>query len=287
MEKKEVSVNTVVKSIITGFASYGVIFYILVLLVYVIASKMTSNVGALENSTLVLVLAALFALFLYTLVRFTCRVSTLDVFKKCVINPESHARVGKKMTLFYTICIALCIFSGLMLLNLNLKYARAEIAYYKVFNSQSFSEEYVNMQEEKMTEEYNAKKDIMVKTTVIIELGLVLGFLSLVNYQGRMLGRYNEYEKVHKETENVEKVDNADSLENTDNTGKTEVNAENVAEIVDNNSNTNDENIIVDNTYDSDGNSIAENSDNNENSVNDNIDNNENNSNDNNDNMNN
>ena len=195
MEKKEVSVNTVVKSIITGFASYGIIFYISVLLILVIAGRLTANVSSLKNENIKIVISVIFAVLCFIIVRFTCRVSTMDVFKKCIMNPESNMRVGKKMTLFYVICVILCMFTGLMLLNLNLKYARAEIAYYRVFNSQVFSQELVDMKEQEMNAKYDVDKDYMVKTSVIVEIGLVLGFLSLINYQGKMLEKYNEYMK--------------------------------------------------------------------------------------------
>ena len=49
----------------------------------------------------------------------------------------------------------------------------------------------------------------MVISTVIVELGLTFGFLSLINYQGKMLERYNDYKEEQKEIkeENVESVD--------------------------------------------------------------------------------
>ncbi len=233
MEKKEASVNTVVKSIITGFASYGIIFYVFVILLLVIAGKMTAGATNLKTETTRIVLSVVLAVFCFVLVRFTCRVSTMDVFKKCIMNPESYGRVTKKMTLFYLICIGMAMFTGLSLLNLNLKYERAEIAYYKVYNSQVFSPEYVDSKEKEMNQQYDHNKANIVKTTVIVELGIVLGFLSLINYQGKMLERYNEYEKAEKAdtqtgapeeeilTGNVEEAENVGKTENTENTENT------------------------------------------------------------------
>ena len=216
MEKKEVSVNTVVKSIITGFASYGIIFYVIVVLSLILVGQMTAGTQGLRENGTKIILSTMLAIFCFVLVRFTCRVSTMDVFKKCIMNPESYSRVEKKMTIFYLICIAMAMFTGLSLLNLNLKYERAEIAYYKVFNSQSFSEEYVNMQEQKMNEQYIINKNNIVKSTVIVELGIVLGFLSLINYQRKMMIRYNEYDKAKAFEKTSEKLEEVvqDSQEN-------------------------------------------------------------------------
>jgi len=213
MEKKEVSVNTVVKSIITGFASYGIIFYVMVVLLLVLAGKMTTNAQGLKIESTRMILSVILAIFCFVLVRFTCRVSTMDVFKKCIMNPESYGRVVKKMTVFYVICIVMTIFTGLSLLNLNLKYERAEIAYYKVFNSQAFSQEYVEKLEQDMNEQYNIKKNSIVKSTVIVELGIVLGFLSLINYQRKMLSRYNEYEKANIVAASEEKTESTETIE--------------------------------------------------------------------------
>jgi len=129
------------------------------------------------------------------------------------MNPESYGRVVKKMTVFYVICIVMTIFTGLSLLNLNLKYERAEIAYYKVFNSQAFSQEYVEKLEQDMNEQYNIKKNSIVKSTVIVELGIVLGFLSLINYQRKMLSRYNEYEKANIVAGSEEKTESTETIE--------------------------------------------------------------------------
>ena len=196
MNKKEVSINRVVKSIITGFASYGIIFYILTILILVLGNYMVArNVTSLNGNTARIVLSVVFALFIFFMIRFTCRLSTMDVFKKCVINKESHIRISKKISVFYIICIALCIFTGLALLNANLKYAREEIEYYKVYYSSdnSFSQEHIDMLNKENIERYNEKRNTMVTSTIIIELGLTFGFLSLINYQGKMLERYNEY----------------------------------------------------------------------------------------------
>ena len=225
MEKKEVSINAIVKSIITGFASYGIIFYIVIAILLVVFNRITIEVPSMKVESVRIILSIVFAVFCFVLVRFVCRVSTMDVFKKCIANPESYGRIGKKMSVFYIVCIALSIFTSLTLLNLNLKYARAEIAYYKVFNSQKFSQEYVNIQEQKMNEQYNKDKNILVKTTVITQIGLVLGFLSLINYQGKMLARYNDYEK----SKRVEaSIDNnvIETIEKSDTEEKVEENKE-------------------------------------------------------------
>lgn len=209
MEKKEVSVNKMVRAIITGFASYGIIFYVLTLLILVLANRMTNLLENISNSNVKVFVFVFFGIALFFLIRFICRVSTMDAFKKCVVDKENYDRINKKLSIFFIVCIILSLFAGLMLVYLDLKVQRNSINYYlNAYLPQSFSKEQIDESISiKAWNDYNIKRNAEVGSMIAVELGIAFGFLSLINYQGKMLDRYNTFNSKNMEIESNTNVE--------------------------------------------------------------------------------
>lgn len=193
MEKKEISCRTTVKAIITGFVSYGVIIIFVFLLLLTIANYFLKNVVTSTINGLYITLPIMASLIMYLIAQLLCKISTYDVFKKCKTNPDNYKRIFKFLTFFYVICIILSIVLFLSLLYLNLQFQTKTIEYTILKYKEIFSAEHTQMLKNEMVEAYNISKTNLIRSTVILEIGFSLSFLSLIPYQIKMIKKYNEF----------------------------------------------------------------------------------------------
>ena len=98
-EKKVIPAKTVVKGLITGFVSYGIIIGFLLLVVALIFSTTISNISDANQKVLSISLPLLFAFILYFVIHSICKISTIDLFKKCKTNSENLPEISQKMNL--------------------------------------------------------------------------------------------------------------------------------------------------------------------------------------------
>lgn len=193
MEKKEISCRTTVKAIITGFVSYGVIAIFVCLLLLAIANNFMQNVITSNINGLYITLPLMASLVIYLLTQLLCKLSTYDVFKKCKTNPDNYKKINKYLTLFFVICIILSIVLFLTLLYLNLQFQAKTIEYTVLKYKEIFSTEHTQMLQDEMKSAYEISKVNLIRSTVILEIGFTISFLSLIPYQMKMIKKYNEF----------------------------------------------------------------------------------------------
>ena len=193
MEKKEISARTTVKAIITGFVSYGIIINFLCLLIIAIGNYFLKNVPGSTARGLYITLPLMAVIIIYFIIHIICRLSTYDVFKKCKTNPDNYKNIIKYINIFFVVCIFLSIILFLGLLNLNLQYQAKSIDYAVLKYNEIFSVEHTNQLKEEMLSTFNSSKENLTTSTIILELGFAISFLSLIPYQRKMILKYNDF----------------------------------------------------------------------------------------------
>ncbi len=193
MEKKEISCRTTIKAIITGFVSYGVIVIFVCLLLLAIANNFMQNITTSNINGLYITLPLMASLIIFLLAQLLCKLSTYDVFKKCKTNPDNYKKINKYLTLFFVICIILSIVLFLTLLYLNLQFQTKTIEYTVLKYKEIFSAEHTQMLQDEMTAAYEVSKVNLIRSTVILEIGFTISFLSLIPYQMKMIKKYNKF----------------------------------------------------------------------------------------------
>ena len=193
MEKKEISARTTVKAIITGFVSYGIIINFLCLLIIAIGNYFLKNVPGSTARGLYITLPLMAVIIIYFIIHIICRLSTYDVFKKCKTNPDNYKNIIKYINIFFIVCIFLSIILFLGLLNLNLQYQAKSIDYAVLKYNEIFSVEHTNQLKEEMLSTFNSSMENLTTSTIILELGFAISFLSLIPYQRKMILKYNDF----------------------------------------------------------------------------------------------
>lgn len=200
-EKKVIPAKTVVKGLITGFVSYGIIIGFLLLVVALIFSTTISNIPDANQKVLSISLPLLFAFILYFVIHSICKISTIDLFKKCKTNSENLPEISQKMNLFFLVCIILFVILSNCLLVLKLSNERKSIDVASETYNQVFSDNFTKTLTNEMLADYNETKNQTLVSAIIIELSLVVSFFSLIPYQKKMILEYNDVGKRIKKEE--------------------------------------------------------------------------------------
>lgn len=200
-EKKVIPAKTVVKGLITGFVSYGIIIGFLLLVVALIFSTTISNISDANQKVLSISLPLLFAFILYFVIHSICKISTIDLFKKCKTNSENLPEISQKMNLFFLVCIILFVILSNCLLVLKLSNERKSIDIASETYNQVFSDNFTKTLTNEMLADYNETKNQTLVSAIIIELSLVVSFFSLIPYQKKMILEYNDVGKRIKKEE--------------------------------------------------------------------------------------
>ncbi len=200
-EKKVIPAKTVVKGLITGFVSYGIIIVFLFIVIALVFSAAINSIPGANYKVLSISLPLLFAFILYFVIHSICRISTVDLFKKCKTKSENLSEITQKMNLFFLICIIVSVILANCLLVLKLSNERKSIDVASQTYSQVFSEGFTSNLTNEMLADYNEAKNQTLVTAVIIQLSLVVSFFSLIPYQKKMILEYNDVGKRIKEEE--------------------------------------------------------------------------------------
>ena len=195
MDKQEINSKNVIKSIVSGFVSYGILFIFLCLFVLAITTFFLNEVLVSNIRGLYITLPLMAAIILYFIIHSICKLSTYDVFKKFKTNPDNYKNIVKYLNIFFIICIIISIISVLSLLYLNLKLQIQSIEFTTLKYKQVFSEEHIEILKSEMIDTYNESKINLIISTVILETGIAISFLSLIPYQRKMILRYNDFNK--------------------------------------------------------------------------------------------
>jgi hypothetical protein len=194
-EKTEIGVRTSVKAIITGFVSYGIIANFLFVLLFTIVDSLINNFHGKTSFQLHITLPLIAVILLFFALRLICKLSTYDVFKKCKTNPDNYLKILSYLNIFFIFCItvSIIVFSTFLYINLEYQIQSINLAiqqYKDIFDSIHIHDIHI-----KMISQFNESKLNLTCSTIILDLGLMAAFLSLIPYQSKMLKKYNDYKK--------------------------------------------------------------------------------------------
>lgn len=195
--KKEISEKTAIRAIITGFVSYsiliGFIFLaISILFIYFTKDVNFSNEVAFKTST-----SLILSIFIYISMHLICKLSNIDLLRKCKIDKNKESIICKRLNLFYLLCALFFI-----LLTITCLYTRFSNQLYQINisyqqNLNSFSEsdlayDFANNYKDGALKEFYHNRKMTLLVAIILEMGLVYSFISLIPYQKKMLNIYNK-----------------------------------------------------------------------------------------------
>lgn len=196
-EKKHISEKTAVKAIITGFVSYGILISFIFSLIAILFIYLSNNIETSNELLLKFCTSLFIAILIYIFIHLICKLSTIDLLKKCKFEKEKESFVCKKLNLFYLLCalfFILVILSSLYVRFSNQLY-QINISYQKNLNDFSntdFAFDFANAYKEEALEEFYYNRKMTLLVSVIIEIGIVYSFISLIPYQKKMLDIYNK-----------------------------------------------------------------------------------------------
>lgn len=195
--KKQISEKTAIRAIITGFVCYeiliGFIFSVAAIaLIYFSNNINISNEIAFKASTSIVI-----SIFIYIFMHLICKLSNIDLLRKCKIEKNKEANICKKLNLFYLLCalffillVITCLYVRFYneLYQINISYEQ----YLNDFSKTELAYDFANNYRNGALEEFYHNRKIILIATVIIEIGLVYSFISLIPYQKKMLDIYNK-----------------------------------------------------------------------------------------------
>ena len=202
--KKVISERTAVKAIITSYVCYGIlIFFMFNLLKNAVSSAILANIEQ-NLPKLGYIVPIMFGIITVCLIHILCRISTLDVFKKCKLDKEKEKYVNRNLKVFFVVIILFSIFYSFISLsiavNMDLQSVNLSSVQYGQVFSPLFTEELTN----EMIKDFNNFKDYAFKDTFISEIFFIIGCISLASFQRKMIETYNKSEENETVDENKE-----------------------------------------------------------------------------------
>lgn len=191
-EKKEISIATSVKAIITGYIAYGILMGFLVFVFGVVVNGWINSLPNANSKLLAVTIPLIGVILLYFVLHAVCKLSIYDVFKKCKTKAENLPKVFSRMNLFVLICVAFYVISSIAILNINFTNQEQSIALAAKKYSNIHSAQFTSVLTHKMVEEYQETKSNMIISAIILELGIVVSWLSIIPLQKKLIKKYNE-----------------------------------------------------------------------------------------------
>lgn len=191
-EKKLIPAKTVVKALITGFVSYGILISFIVVACVLVINHFIGSIETANTKLLALTLPLLGGFFLYYLSHTTCRLSTIDLFSKCKTESKNYKDIFGKMNAFFLILTIVVILLANVLLILRITNTEQSIEIASKTYSRDFSPEFTEYLTNKMVADYNEHKTELIVSSIITELALVISFISLIPFQQKLIEQYNE-----------------------------------------------------------------------------------------------
>ena len=192
-EKKEITLGTTVKAVITGYVSYGILVGFIVFVISVFINWCLIILPNVNERVIAITIPLLAIFFLYPIVRGVCKLSIHDVFKKCKTNPDNLPKIMSRLNLFVMITIAVFVIGSICVLMINFTNQEKSIIVssyqYKAIHSPEFAAELTN----EMLSQYAEEKTNTIISTVIIELGMVVSLFSIIPLQKKLIEKENEF----------------------------------------------------------------------------------------------
>lgn len=120
-DKKEISIGTTVKAIITGYVAYGILIGFVAYILGIIVNWCLNSLPNANMNVMSVTVPLLEVIFLYFIIRGICSLSVHDVFKKCKTNTENLLQITVRLNLFIMIAVSVFVVGsvGILVLNLN------------------------------------------------------------------------------------------------------------------------------------------------------------------------
>ena len=191
-EKKEISAGTAVKSIITGYIAYGILIGFMVFVFGVAINWWINLIPNINDRVLAITIPLIGAIVLYFVLHFICKLSIFDVFKKCKTNTENLPKIISRMNFFVLVCVAFYVISsiGILIINFNNQELAISLASQKYSNIHSAP--FASSLTYEMLAEYHENKVNIIISTIILELGMVVSWFSIIPFQKELITKYNE-----------------------------------------------------------------------------------------------
>jgi succinate dehydrogenase/fumarate reductase cytochrome b subunit len=193
--KKEIPASTVVKGLITGFISYGILVYFLILVIMLGINYGISLLPHPNTTILSVSIPLLCGLFIYFLTHSICKLSTVDLFSKCKTNKENYQEINSKMKTFFVILTIVLVIVANIILCVRILNTESSINIASSQYSQVFSKEFTSDLTSKMVADYHLHKTQTMISTLITEIAIILGLLTCVPLQEKFIVRYNDVKK--------------------------------------------------------------------------------------------
>lgn len=192
-DKKEITLGTTVKAIITGYVAYGILIGFIVYIIGVVVKWVISLLPNANTRVLSITIPLLGACFIFYIIRGICRLSIHDVFKKCKTNPDNLSKILTRLNLCVIILIAIFVVATIGILMINLNSEKQSIVVssyqYKIIHSEEFATELTNQ----MLEQFEEEKTNKIISTVILELGMIASLFSVIPLQEKIIIEENEF----------------------------------------------------------------------------------------------
>ena len=202
--KKAIPASTVIKALITGFVSYGVLLAFIVIACYLGINRLISKLPQANVEVLEITMPLIWAFVIYFLSHAICRLSTVDLFSKCKTDKNNYPEITNKMNTFFIIFAIVIMLFGIALLMVRFSNTEASINLMSNQYLQVFSKEFTTSLTNKMIEDYNNWKVQAVIATVIIEVAILVSMISLIPFQQKLLEQYNITRKPRNKKEDSE-----------------------------------------------------------------------------------
>ncbi len=178
METKETSYKKLFNLTTVKFLSYTILigFILMLITIWVNYGLDIANLNSLPLS---IALSLMCGIFIFYLLRFICKSSTIEAFRKDKLSVENSKFFLKYMNLFYIICV---IFSIVVCLGYLL------VDNYIFINASNHFPELASA----ILDEYNNTFIPKLWTTIIMEISLVVSFFSLIPYQEKVFEKCNQ-----------------------------------------------------------------------------------------------
>ena len=196
-DKKQISEKTAIRAIITGFVSYGILIGFIFSVISIVLIYFTNNIAFSNELSFKAIASIIASIFIYIFIHLICKLSNIDLLKKCKIDKKKEPYVCKKLNLFYLLCALFFIL--LIITSLYVKFSnelfQINISYEQHLNDFSrtkFAYDFANNYRDEALKEFYHNRQMTLIVVIVMEMGLVYSFISLVPYQKKMLDIYNK-----------------------------------------------------------------------------------------------
>jgi hypothetical protein len=192
-DKKEITLGTTVKAVITGYVCYGILFGFLAFVVAV-CIRWCLNILPNVNKRVVSITIPLIALFFfYFIARGICHLSVHDVFKKCKTNPENLPKAFSRLKIFIMCVVAVLVVYSIGNIMINFNNDEQSIIISSYTYKALYSEEFAAKLTNDMTSDFEEEKINAIISNSILELGIVISLFSVIPLQKKLITEQNEF----------------------------------------------------------------------------------------------